>query len=81
MYVTYMYTLEDFKNIEFLYGTLYMSFDILHIIHMVWYGIIWSIIYTSTVNCRIRKLDLHHVTSKFIIELPPLHGIRARIPR
>ena len=45
MYViyTYMYTLEDFINIEFLYGTLYMSFDILHIIHMVWYNMIYYI--------------------------------------
>ena len=28
--------------------------------------------YTSTVNCPIIKLDLHHVTSEFITELPPI---------
>ena len=26
--------------------------------------------YTSTVNCPIRELDLYHITSQFIIELP-----------
>lgn len=28
------------------------------------------IIYTLTVNCPIRELDLYHITSQFIIELP-----------